>query len=268
MPQTYVLYHDHCPDGFGAAWAFHRTLGCQECGQPTTYLPQSYGDPMPWMEPGSRLFILDFSYPRETILELQRTHESAILLDHHKTAAEELQGVPHCHIDQSHSGAYLAWQYANPAEKPPGLILYVQDRDLWEWKLPNSREVSEAIASYPNTFAAWDSFDVGALAQEGTGILRYMRTQVDKLVSMASRQTVGGRPDIPVVNTSLMVSEACEALLNKYPDAPFTAAYSQTGGQTRWSLRSRNTEDTDVSQIAKEFRGGGHKNAAGFVQKT
>ena len=50
MPQTYVLYHDHCPDGFGAAWAFHRTLGCQECGQPTTYLPQSYGDPMPWME--------------------------------------------------------------------------------------------------------------------------------------------------------------------------------------------------------------------------
>ena len=75
MPQTYVLYHDHCPDGFGAAWAFHRTLGCQECGQPTTYLPQSYGDPMPWMEPGSRLFILDFSYPRETILELQRTHE-------------------------------------------------------------------------------------------------------------------------------------------------------------------------------------------------
>ena len=194
--------------------------------------------------------------------------ESVILLDHHKTAAEELQGVPHCHIDQSHSGAYLAWQYANPAEKPPGLILYVQDRDLWEWKLPNSREVSEAIASYPNTFAAWDSFDVDALAQEGTGILRYMRTQVNKLVSMASRQTVGGRPDIPVVNTSLMVSEACEALLNKYPDAPFAAAYSQTGGQTRWSLRSRNTEDTDVSQIAKEFRGGGHKNAAGFVQKT
>ena len=175
---------------------------------------------MPWMEPGSRLFILDFSYPRETILELQRTHESVILLDHHKTAAEELQGVPHCHIDQSHSGAYLAWQYANPSEKPPGLILYVQDRDLWEWKLPNSREVSEAIASYPNTFAAWDSFDVGALAREGTGILRYMRAQVNKLVSMASRQTVGGRPDIPVVNTSLMVSEACEALLKKFPRRP------------------------------------------------
>ena len=268
MPQTYVLYHDHCPDGFGAAWAFPRDPGMPGVRTSHHIPPTIIRRPHAWMEPGSRLFILDFSYPRETILELQRTHESVILLDHHKTAAEELQGVPHCHIDQSHSGAYLAWQYANPSEKPPGLILYVQDRDLWEWKLPNSREVSEAIASYPNTFAAWDSFDVGAPGPRGHGDSQVHEGQVNKLVSMASRQTVGGRPNIPVVNTSLMVSEACEALLKKFPDAPFAAAYSQTGGETRWSLRSRNTEDTDVSQIAKEFRGGGHKNAAGFVEKT
>jgi nanoRNase/pAp phosphatase (c-di-AMP/oligoRNAs hydrolase) len=32
-----------------------------------------------------------------------------------------------------------------------------------------------------------------------------------------------------------------------------------------WSLRSN--EDFDVSAIAKEFGGGGHKNAAGFETK-
>ena len=266
MTRTYVLYHDHCPDGFGAAWAFHNTLGCQECGKPVTYLPQSYGHKMPHMEPGSQLYILDFSYPRETVLELQRVHQSVVLLDHHQTAAKELQGVPHCHVDQSHSGAYLAWQYFNPAEKPPDLILYVQDRDLWEWKLPHSREVSEAIASYPTTFQAWNGFEVSQLAQEGKGILRYMRVQVDKLTQMATRMTVADWPQIPTVNTPLMVSETCEALLKKYPQAPFAATYSESNSQRRWSLRSRKGENTDVSEIAREMGGGGHPNAAGFVQ--
>ena len=264
--QTYVPYHASCPDGFGAAWAFHHHLGCQECGEPVSYIPQAYGNNVPNMEPGSQLFILDFSYPRETILELQGVHERVVLLDHHKTAAEKLQGVPNCHIDQRHSGAFLAWQYFNPAEKPPSLILYVQDRDLWQWALPNSREVSEAIASYPNTFAAWDSFDVTELAGEGADILRYMHVQVDKLVGMATRMTVANWPNIPTVNTPLMVSETCEALLEKYPDAPFSATYSESNTRRRWSLRARGTEDTDVSEIAKQMGGGGHKNAAGFVQ--
>ena len=266
MPQTYVLYHDHCPDGFGAAWTFHGALGCQECGEPVTYIPQTYGDPLPEMDPGSHLFILDFSYPRDTTLELQRNHERVTLLDHHKTAAEELDGLPNCHIDQTHSGAYLAWQYWNPAEKPPELILYLQDRDLWEWKLPHSREISEAIASYPKTFAVWDEFDTNELAKEGTALLRHMKIQVEKLVEIATMRSIAGVPQIPVVNTPINISETGEALLTKYPKSPFAALYFESKEQIRWSLRSRNTEDVDVSKIAGKFGGGGHKNAAGFVQ--
>ena len=268
MTQTYVLYHASCPDGFGAAWAFHNHLGCRECGQAVDYIPQSYGGEIPNLEPGSRVFILDFSYPKETVLELQRNHERVTLLDHHKTAAEDLEGVPNCHIDQTHSGAFLAWQYFNPAEVAPDLILYVQDRDLWQWELPHSREVSEAIASYPKTFADWDSFDVESLAQEGAALVRYMGIQVEELVGMATPMTVVNHQDIPTVNTPLMVSETCEALLEKYPDAPFSAAYSESNTQRRWSLRSRSREDVDVSEIAKQMGGGGHRNAAGFVQNT
>ena len=266
MTQTYVLYHANCPDGFGAAWAFHSHLGCRECGEPVDYIPQSYGDPLPEMEPGSQVFILDFSYPRETMTELQDAHERVVLLDHHKTAAEELDGVPNCHIDQRHSGAFLAWQYFNPMESPPELIMYVQDRDLWHWELPGSREISEAIASYPHTFGTWDKFDIDDLAREGTTLLRHTNIQVEKLVLLATGITVAGWPNIPAVNTPLNISETGEALLKKYPDAPFAATYFESGGQTRWSLRSRNTQDVDVSDIARSMGGGGHPNAAGFVQ--
>lgn len=39
--------------------------------------------------------------------------------------------------------------------------------------------------------------------------------------------------------------------------------YSTKDGSLKWSLRS--TGNYDVSAIAKDFGGGGHKNAAGFT---
>ncbi len=44
---------------------------------------------------------------------------------------------------------------------------------------------------------------------------------------------------------------------------PFAAVYVETSTDIIWSLRSRG--DFDVSEIAKKFGGGGHKNAAGFT---
>ena len=92
MSNIYVLYHAGCNDGFGAAWIAHKHLGDTQDGRRVRYLPQSYGGEPPRMGPGSRIYILDFSYPLETMLELHRQHESVILLDHHETARDALEG--------------------------------------------------------------------------------------------------------------------------------------------------------------------------------
>lgn len=47
MMKTYVLYHAHCADGFGAAYAAWLKLG-----NDAQYVPVKYGDPPPVMEPG------------------------------------------------------------------------------------------------------------------------------------------------------------------------------------------------------------------------
>ena len=134
MSNIYVLYHAGCNDGFGAAWIAHKHLGDAQDGRRVRYLPQSYGGEPPRMGPGSRIYILDFSYPLETMLELHRQHESVILLDHHETARDALEGrVPDCHFDLERSGVTIAWEYwgsgfsTNEGEL---LARYIEDRIL------------------------------------------------------------------------------------------------------------------------------------------
>lgn len=52
--------------------------------------------------------------------------------------------------------------------------------------------------------------------------------------------------------------------LNTYPEARFAMFLRQDGEVIKGSLRSDPYKNTDVSQIAKIFGGGGHKMAAGF----
>ena len=79
-----------------------------------------------------------------------------MLIDHHKTAAEDLANVPGCHFDTTRSGAVLAWQHFHPGAPVPEILLYVEDRDLWLWQLAHSREINAALGELKKDFAAWD----------------------------------------------------------------------------------------------------------------
>ena len=80
------------------------------------------------------------------------------------------------------SGAVLAWEWAH-TQPVPWLLQYVQDKDLWHWQLPHSREISAALASYAFDFAKWEQLQFETLKVEGTGILRHENSLVDKLSS-------------------------------------------------------------------------------------
>jgi hypothetical protein len=145
------------------------------------------------------------------------------------------------------------------------LIGYVQDRDLWRFRLPNSREVTAALASYPMDFAVWSGLDVATLAREGAAILRFRDQTVRTMVEFARMGEVGGYR-VPIVNATAHWSDVGEAMLQRFPEAPFVAAWFEDAeGGRRWSLRSR--ADFDVSEVAKALGGGGHRQAAGFRER-
>ena len=259
-----VIYHEGCTDGFTAAHAAWMALGKQ-----ATYVPSRYGQTPPELQPGSLLYILDFSYPRHTIIQLARQHRLT-LLDHHQTAKQELQGLNECLVDTSKSGAVLAWEHFFPNRPIPPLMAYVQDADLWLWQLPHSKAINAYLASFDFGFEQWVTIsaalerDFPKVLAEGEPILRYQEKLVRQLASRAATQKVAGHR-VPTVNAPILQSEVAHKLLDLHPKRRFAAVYSDTRNTRKWSLRSR--QNFDVARIAEQYGGGGHPGASGFTHR-
>lgn len=270
-PSIHVVYHEDCPDGFGAAYAAWTALGHRTPnGNPVIYHPADYGDPPPETDPNGWLYILDFSYALDTMLQLHEHHQDRLLLlDHHRTAMERLQGqVPGCRFNMNKSGAVMAWEYFHPQEPLPELLAYVQDRDLWRWELPHSREINAALDAKPKDFKAWAGLGLESLRQEGALLLEPIRAIIHENLKNVEFRTFSGHR-IPMLEVADelkgLVSETGEALLELHDEAPFAALHHiKEDGSTKWSLRARPGE-TDVSEIARRMGGGGHQGAAGFT---
>lgn len=265
MTPDICIYHGNCDDGFGAALAIWKRDGyCVE------YHPGVYGDAPPDVT-GLDVALVDFSYKRLAMIELASKAKSILVLDHHKTAQADLDGLsdecPNVTVefDMERSGAVMAWQYFHPGVAVPKFFEYLQDRDLWTKRLPGVDEFTAALHSYPQDFATWDRLCWGSitdLIEEGISIQRYYRTLIDSAKRHAYFREIGGHR-VPVVNASLfMASELAGELAEGHP---FAGVYAESETHILWSLRSR-ADGVDVSEIAKQFGGGGHKNAAGFRQ--
>ncbi len=247
-----VLFHAECADGFGAAWALWRRFPSAR------YLPVKHGNPPPPALQGERIVIVDFSYNREQLEALSQAAASLLVLDHHITAEKALAGLPYAYFDQQKSGAVLAWEWAH--ERPvPWLLEYIQDKDLWTWALPSSREINAAIASHPFDFHLWNSFTQKELEHEGRAILRYEREIVSKLAAQAVLMEFQG-VTVPSVQSGVLTSQIGERLS---ADHPFCIIWHDRDGRRYYSMRSRD-DGMDVGAIAAAFGGGGHTHAAGF----
>ena len=150
MPKVLCIYHKDCTDGFGAAWAVRHALGRDN----VEFHAASYDDPPPPVADRD-VVVVDFSYKRPVFDEIARDARTVLVLDHHKTAADELRGLPVppatysalrdpatvsnpfrvCALfDMERSGAGLAWDYFHPdAQSRPDLINHIEDRDLWRF---------------------------------------------------------------------------------------------------------------------------------------
>lgn len=247
-----VLYHAECADGFGAAWALWKRFPSAQ------YTPVKHGTPPPQDLAGRSVLIVDFSYPRPTLEALAESTKHLAVLDHHITAQQALAGFPHACFDQDRSGAVLAWEWAHDGP-PPWLLRYIQDKDLWRWALPLSREINAALASYPLDFRVWDGLTQKTLETEGRAILRHEQELVGKIVAEAVLVSFHGET-VPAVQSAVLTSQVGERLSEGHP---FCLIWHDRDGRRYFSLRSREGH-ADVGAIAAAYGGGGHTHAAGF----
>lgn len=258
------LYHKNCTDGLGAAWAVRRWLLVSNNLQGARFETIQYGEAPPNVI-DQDVIIVDFSFPRDILRIMNQQARSLIVIDHHKTAQNELAELDYCIFDIDKAGCILTWEhYFDTA--PPELFYYLQDRDLWKWELPESKEVSAALRSYKPFFDVWDEFMTSAglqkLKAEGKAILRYQQQQIDAVLSRPVETIIIGGHKVPCINSTHLISEIGNELAQ---GQPFAALYFDTiDGKRVFSLRSTD-EGMDVSEVAARYGGGGHRNAAGFT---
>ena len=264
-----VLYHDRCVDGLSAAVAAHSRFG-----NLADYVGVSYGEEPPPVF-GKETYVLDFCFPAEVTLRMAEEAASLTVLDHHKTAESDMRRIAHrlidsktayIHFDMNKSGALLAAEHFGC---PSWWYDYVSDRDLWTWKLPNSRTINAYIQSLPRTMedyiAAQNCLDPDQAHVLGMGCEKYLQMYIREVASTAQRLSFGQYTQIPVVNAPFVgISELLHELAR---DALFSVGWCvRKDGKISVSLRS--IGDFDVSALAQEYGGGGHKNAAGFRLAT
>ena len=255
-----VIYHSHCSDGFGAAWAAWKLLGNK-----AEYYAATHGDPPPDIV-GKTVAVLDFSYDNATVKKMIEEAENLIIIDHHKSAMVELHDVTNTKFDLSHSGAILSWNFFHPGKEPPKFLRYIEDRDLWKWELAYSKEFSAAFDMVPFEFEEFTQFEDDSTfddaCKRGAYILAYSKTVIKKVSDQATLRFWNGKK-VYIVNSSHWMSEIGNRLA---PDCDFVVIwfFDHDRSEYRVSLRAFH-EDTDVSEIAKKFGGGGHKKASGFA---
>lgn len=255
-----VIYHGACRDGFAAAWCVWRRFSGSE------FVPAMYGVDPPDVT-GRDVVMVDFSYPLTTMDDIAGKCSSLLVLDHHKTAEAALKAFHHenaeVHFDMERSGAGMAWDHFFPQFKRPWIIDYVEDRDLWRHAMPNGPAVNAYLGTLRYDFEHWyqtSRLDVENVVALGQCVEDKIRHYVTEVAKNARRVQFEGY-DVPIVNAPQVdISELVGFLCNGEPFA--MGWWQRSDGSFSYSLRSRG--DFDVSELAKRYGGGGHKNAAGF----
>lgn len=275
MSKIYVLYHASCMDGAGsryAAWLKFR--------EKALYIPVQYKKPPPPIEDGSEVYILDFSYPKEILEELNARVSKLVVLDHHESAMEQLKNLPYAKFDMAKSGAVLAWEYFHPDKPTPLLLLNVQDRDLWKFNLKNTREIVAGLRKRQDDMNYWDmvvaeqftsdqttypnnSYLYNKIRDTGKTVLDYEKTLIDSAIrNTRVVEYLGYR--VGVVNATNVISEIGSAI---YEDEKLNVDFSISffiEVETRSAVLSfRSNNKVNVSSLAIRLGGGGHAGAAG-----
>ncbi len=269
LKDVVVIYHKNCPDGFASAWTAWKKFGVD-----ATYLPASYGDPIPEKVEGKEVYVLDFSYDSVRLRDLESKAGRLVVIDHHKGGEAHVKETKEYVFDLSYSGAYLSWKYFHPLEKVPDFIEYLSDGDINIFTKPEAKTICTYICSTQKTFDAFDSIyremEDAALRkgviEKGNLLMRYKDFILEPALNSIHFIDLAGTI-LPAVNCVFPMDEKSDLIHRIYTLYPPVAmSYRYDDGEWKCSLRS--TGDFDCTVLAGKFGGSGHKGSSGFSLKA
>lgn len=269
---TVCYYHANCADGSASSWVVEQAL------PGTKHLAIRYGrEPVYERLKGKDVYVVDFSFPVEVLMELEKVVNKLVLLDHHVSAERALKDFvpsrPNTEIvfDMERSGARIAWDYFFQGKKPPYHILAVEDYDMYKFSLEHTAEIAEVVyllgigpVEYDNLFLNHPREEIVKL---GSVLLKKKFEDVERAVSRAVVECIeyeGSEYYVPVTNCHSDISSATGHKLCEVFDSRFSLSYHDNKDLRIFSVRGRG--QFDCSKFAEFHGGGGHFNASGFTK--
>lgn len=241
------------------------------------------------------LYVLDFSFPLPMLQELGRVFRSVLVLDHHKTAEEDLKDadIPTfsyttveghtklvykvarnvtVNFCMQESGALMTWKHFFPNSTVPDFVRYVSDRDLWQFRDPKTKPFTAGLGMFRNlTLTEMEPLleDPDSLIVKGEVALKIQESRVKSTLSNPAKLITARVGDdefeVGVYNAPAdITSEMLSVYVNTKGNPPVGLTYT-IGSDNNVYCSLRSTSAVDCSVIARMMGGGGHSQACGFT---
>ncbi|KAK9048738.1 hypothetical protein SSX86_032296 [Deinandra increscens subsp. villosa] len=306
LKQTAVLYHYPCPDGAFAALAAHIYFSASSL--PPLFFPNTVYSPIKVEElPVDQIsdaYLLDFVGPHGFIQQLSSKVDRVIILDHHKTALKMLEdgdfegeNVTKV-IDMGRSGATIAYDFfkekilaldnlkgIHKFECCRKLFEYIEDADLWRWRLHNSKAFSSGLKDLniefnatlnPSLFQQLLSLDVDHVINQGMSSLSQKQSLINEVLDQSYEIALdnGSSGNCLAVNAdsvSDLRSELGHQLAEKSRNhnlrgiGAVVYRVPELNDDQILKVSLRSIENEDTTAISQKHGGGGHRNASSFM---
>ncbi|AQQ73887.1 putative DHH superfamily phosphohydrolase [Kurlavirus BKC-1] len=272
MQKIVACFHGGCSDGISCAWVLSKVWPNAEF----------YG-----IRPGeTELGHIDFENALVFFLDVcpSKFPENAkhiFVYDHHVTNKKFVDSCTIENItiifDTERCGCLITWDQFFPDRKRPWFLEYIDDRDRWQWKLPESKEINEAMYSQ-GWMERLDELEVQTpedLASVGRELLLEKEKKIQEAISTAVPAKLCGYSIWLCSQESCwkirseVGNRLCSMLFeNGEPPAFSAVSLKDSETQEHWiSLRGTNSSPC-LATLSEKFGGGGHPKASGFTIKN
>jgi oligoribonuclease NrnB/cAMP/cGMP phosphodiesterase (DHH superfamily) len=280
-----IIFHYPCQDGLASAWVVHNYLVSKDKEhelipvQNSSY-SEEFINKLYEKVKNKYVGIFDFSFNLEITKKLKENTKGLIILDHHVTNKDTLQELDYAYFDMNLSGVGLTWSFIHPKKTCPVFLQMIQDRDLWTWKLPLSRDFCDGFYYYVSINDGFESSFTNfeeLYGDEEKATIKYV--QLGKILRQKKDKTINGivrsnkkiynfkfnnyNYKVQMVNCDHEIASDLGNAICKNGLCDFVVLWRYDHNSEKYWISMRADNKADVSEIAKSFGGGGHKNASG-----
>lgn len=293
---NYIIYHKNCLDGYTGFLLF--TLTNMYCKDSFVYPDIPSAKSIPPNIKGKDVIIIDVAYSKEILENIFKLANKVLFIDHHITIKDYIDELGKKYnkaifFNQKYSACGLVWKFFNEKKKLPRFVEFIQDNDIGEWKLKDTKKfisglhVNYKLESSFDNLKKWKKLfknsEVNNLINLGThyedyknylileNSKRYSRekfpslkiyninSEIRKIIDTVGKYKVivynGSCPNVTSIGTYFYENLDC--------DFVWLWTLNLSKSEIIVSLRT-NKKHVDVGKIASCFGGGGHTGAAAF----